>query len=54
MVRLTLSMVIDFAGCFLIEIGCKALFRDIQPRDFVIRGRERREARRALEAKKSE
>jgi len=54
MVRLTLSMIIDFAGCFLIEIGCKALFRDMEPREFVVRGRERREARRALEAKKTE
>lgn len=40
-------MVIDFAGCWLVEIVCKALFADLAPKPIVLRGRERREKRRA-------
>ncbi|KAF9524952.1 endoplasmic reticulum Ca-transporting P-type ATPase [Crepidotus variabilis] len=48
-IRLTLTMLIDFAGCWLIEVGCKYLFADLEPKPMVTRGRERREKRRALE-----
>ncbi|KAA1477020.1 endoplasmic reticulum Ca-transporting P-type ATPase [Dentipellis sp. KUC8613] len=47
--RLTLSMIIDFAGCWVIEKVCKFLFADLEPKPLVTRGRERREARRRLE-----
>ncbi|EEB89394.1 hypothetical protein MPER_12511, partial [Moniliophthora perniciosa FA553] len=47
--RLTLSMIIDFAGCWLIEVVCKYLFADLEPKPMITRGRERREARTALE-----
>jgi cation-transporting ATPase 13A1 len=43
-------MVIDFGGCFLIEVICKALFADLEPKPFVTRGSERRLKRRAIEA----
>ena len=43
-------MIADFAGCWLIEILCKALFADLEPKPLVTRGRERREKRRAEEA----
>ncbi|KAI0828564.1 endoplasmic reticulum Ca-transporting P-type ATPase [Trametes gibbosa] len=52
--RLTASMVIDFAGCWVIEKVCKALFADLEPKPMVTRGRERREQRRAAEAEKRE
>ena len=42
-------MLADFAGCWVIEKVCKALFADLQPKELVTRGRERREARRAIE-----
>jgi cation-transporting ATPase 13A1 len=48
---LTAVMVGDFAGCAIIETACKALFADLEPAEMVTRGRERREARRALEEK---
>ncbi|KAL1411623.1 putative cation-transporting ATPase 1 [Vanrija albida] len=48
-VKLTLAMIIDFGGCYLIEVGCKYLFADLEPAELVTRGRERREKRRALE-----
>ncbi|ORX35704.1 hypothetical protein BD324DRAFT_631324 [Kockovaella imperatae] len=47
--KLTISMVVDFAGCFIMEKGCKYLFASLEPVEFVTRGRKRREARRALE-----
>lgn len=50
MFKLTTTMIIDFAGCFLIEIVCKALFADLAPKAIVLKGRERREKRRALQA----
>ncbi|KAF7368991.1 Cation-transporting ATPase [Mycena venus] len=46
-VRLTASMIIDFAGCWVIEKVCKHLFADLEPKPMVTRGRERREMRRA-------
>ncbi|KAF5366234.1 hypothetical protein D9758_005764 [Tetrapyrgos nigripes] len=49
--KLTASMAIDFVGCFLIEVVCKRLFADLEPKEMVTRGRERREKRRALEEK---
>ncbi|KAJ8082505.1 putative cation-transporting ATPase 1 [Marasmius tenuissimus] len=47
--KLTMSMIIDFAGCWIIEKGCKYLFADLEPKPMITRGRERREARRAIE-----
>ncbi|KAJ7049439.1 hypothetical protein C8F01DRAFT_1069054 [Mycena amicta] len=53
--RLTASMVIDFAGCYAIEKTCKYLFAELEPKEMVTRGRERRELRRAQqEAEKKE
>lgn len=49
--RLTLTMIGDFIGCWLIEVVCKWLFADLAPKPIVTRGRERREARRAVELK---
>lgn len=43
-------MLADFAGCWLVEVICKHLFADLEPKRLVTRGRERREARRAKEA----
>jgi cation-transporting ATPase 13A1 len=40
-------MIIDFAGCWVIEVVCKHLFADLEPKTMVTRGRERREKRRA-------
>lgn len=46
-------MIADFAGCWLIELICKNLFADLEPKELVTRGRERREQRRiAQEAEK--
>lgn len=47
-------MVVDFAGCWLIEILCKYLFADLEPKPMVTKGRERRDARRLLEEKAKE
>ncbi|ORY32935.1 hypothetical protein BCR39DRAFT_564173 [Naematelia encephala] len=49
MFKLTTSMIIDFAGCFIVEKGCKYLFADLEPSEMVTRGRERREKRRLQE-----
>ncbi|KAG6918084.1 hypothetical protein DXG01_016536 [Tephrocybe rancida] len=48
-IRLTAMMVIDFAGCWILEKTCKYLFADLEPKPMVTRGRERREARRRIE-----
>jgi len=45
-IRLTSTMAIDFVGCWVIEVVCKALFADVEPRHMITRGRERREKRR--------
>jgi len=42
-------MIIDFVGCWIIEIVCKYLFASLEPKPMVTRGRERRERRRSLE-----
>lgn len=42
-------MIIDFAGCWILEKTCKYLFADLEPKEMVTRGRERREERRRLE-----
>ena len=47
--RLTLTMIIDFAGCWLIEVTCKHFFADLDPKEMITRGRERREQRRMLQ-----
>ncbi|GAB1522819.1 putative cation-transporting ATPase 1 [Rhizoctonia solani] len=48
-VRLTVTMALDFVGCWAVEHACKYLFADLEPKYLVTRGRERREARRAIE-----
>ena len=45
--KLTISMIVDFAGCYVMEKGCKFLFASLEPTELVTRGRERREKRRA-------
>ncbi len=42
-------MIIDFAGCWLIEAVCKYLFADVQPKAMITRERERCDARRKKE-----
>lgn len=55
-VRLSGAMIADFVGCWLVENICKRLFADLEPKEMVTRGRERREQRRQAEevAKKAE
>ena len=52
--KLTLAMVVDFVGCYIIEKTCKRLFATLEPKPMITRGRERRERRRAEEAQKTE
>jgi len=54
--RLTALMVADFVGCWLVEVTCKRLFAELEPKEMITRGRERREQRRLAEeaAKKEE
>ncbi|KAG6897589.1 hypothetical protein C0992_013265 [Termitomyces sp. T32_za158] len=47
--QLTSVMIIDFAGCWVIEKICKRLFADLEPKPMITSGRERREARRRIE-----
>ncbi|KIM43627.1 hypothetical protein M413DRAFT_25955 [Hebeloma cylindrosporum] len=47
--KLTASMAVDFLGCWIIEVLCKRLFADLEPKAMVTKGRERREKRRLLE-----
>ena len=42
-------MIIDFGGCFVVENVCKFLFADLEPKEIIQRGRERRDARRIEE-----
>ena len=42
-------MVIDFAGCWIVEQVCKYLFADLEPKEMITRGRGRREHRRQVE-----
>ena len=48
---LTTTMIIDFAGCYVIEKACKFLFADLEPKPLVTRGSERRIARRLEEGR---
>lgn len=49
-----MTMAIDFAGCWVIEVVCKYLFADLEPKAMITRGRERREKRRAEQVKRAE
>jgi cation-transporting ATPase 13A1 len=40
-------MIIDFGGCFVVEKACKHFFADLDPKEIITRGRERRDVRRA-------
>ena len=42
-------MIVDFMGCWVIEVTCKYLFADLEPKPMVTKGRERREQRRLIE-----
>jgi cation-transporting ATPase 13A1 len=42
-------MIIDSAGCWLIEVICKHLFADLEPKDMITQGKKRREERRRLQ-----
>lgn len=48
-VQLTVVMIIDFCGCWVIETMCKYLFANIEAKGMITKGRERREARRKLQ-----
>lgn len=50
-VKLTSSMLIDFIGCWVIEVTCKYLFAELEPKPMVTKGRERRDLRRIEQAK---
>ncbi|WVF71386.1 hypothetical protein IAT40_006190 [Kwoniella sp. CBS 6097] len=50
-IKLTVSMILDFVGCYVVEKGCKILFASLEPTELVTRGRDRREKRRAEENK---
>lgn len=39
-------MVIDFAGCFIVQQTTKYLFASLEPKEMITRGRERRDVRR--------
>lgn len=49
--RLVGAMAVDFVGSYLIEHGTKWLFADLKPRSLIVKGSERREARRKAVAK---
>lgn len=53
-IKLTGAMIIDFGFCWVVEKGCKALFADLNPRELVTRGMERRVKRRAEEERVKE
>ncbi|CAL1710696.1 unnamed protein product [Somion occarium] len=50
--RLTGTMLLDLAGCWVVEVVCKHLFADLKPKKMVTKGEERRENRRRIEASK--
>lgn len=54
MFKLTTTMIVDFAGCWVIELVCKWLFAELEPKAMITRGRERREARRREEAQQQQ
>ncbi|PFH48590.1 hypothetical protein AMATHDRAFT_76662 [Amanita thiersii Skay4041] len=47
--KLTAVMLLDLAGCWVVEIICKYFFADLEPKPMITKGRERREARRKLQ-----
>lgn len=47
-------MVVDYGGAWIAEIVMKYLFADNKPKPLITRGLERREARRAEEARLKE
>jgi cation-transporting ATPase 13A1 len=47
-------MIFDFAGCWLVEIVCKYCLADLEPKEMISRGRERRQERRKAERKSSQ
>ncbi|KAI5478803.1 cation-transporting ATPase 4 [Pseudohyphozyma bogoriensis] len=49
--RMCITMILDYGGAWLADIVLKALFADNKPKEMVTRGVERREARRAEEAR---
>ncbi|KAJ3783670.1 hypothetical protein GGU10DRAFT_388925 [Lentinula aff. detonsa] len=53
-VKLTMSMVLDLVGCYVVEVGCKYVFAELEPKGMITRGRERRERRRREEEEKRE
>jgi len=48
--RLTGIMLADFVGCWLVEVICKYFFADLEPKEMITRGWERRVKRREAEA----
>ncbi|KAI0029694.1 endoplasmic reticulum Ca-transporting P-type ATPase [Vararia minispora EC-137] len=48
-IRLTTAMIVDFGGCYIVEKVCKHLFADLEPKEIITRGRERRDIRRLEE-----
>ena len=45
-------MIIDFVGCWVIEVVCKRLFAVLETKEMITRGWERREKRRLEEEEK--
>ena len=39
-------MILDFVGCWVVEVVCKYCFADLSPKKIILQGRERRELRR--------
>ncbi|KAG6371009.1 hypothetical protein JVT61DRAFT_10730 [Boletus reticuloceps] len=38
-------MVVDIAGCWVIEMVCKYMFADLEPKPLIMHGQEQREQR---------
>ncbi|KAH8096846.1 endoplasmic reticulum Ca-transporting P-type ATPase, partial [Cristinia sonorae] len=51
--KLTSVMAADFVGCWVIEVSCKYLFADLEPKKMITAGRHRREQRRLAESSKT-
>lgn len=51
-IKLTTAMILDFAGCWLVEVACKFFFANLQPKTMITVGQDRREARRMKEVSK--
>ncbi|KAI0084671.1 endoplasmic reticulum Ca-transporting P-type ATPase [Irpex rosettiformis] len=47
--KLTATMAVDFVGCWVIEVICKQLFADLEPKAMITRGWERRAKQRSGE-----